>query len=389
MTHERNALKAGLFIVISFVLILGIIFSIRGFGELLDPRRNLTVTFDLADDIGGLRTGDEVRIGGYQVGTVREINLVDQADRPQLEVVISVPKKFDIRRDADIRIQSSITGVSMMNFQTLGKGQAVEEGETIKGGSSTMAQLMKAVNDLSPRLATIAGNVEEATAQITDTAARGSELLVLARRQIDPDSPETIAHAARSMMSEIGGVVGDSKGDLRKTAANVAEMSDTPKAKLPQMAEHVDALVVDLQKTVEMARGSMEDLKQTVANARDVSGAARSIIVGNRSKIEGMVNAMKTTGDNLKNASSEIRRSPWRLLYKPGKGEVTNLNLFDSARAFAEGASQLADASQALRDAINAGDGDAERLNELMKQVQSSFEQFEAVENKLWEEVRP
>ena len=46
--------------------------------------------------------------------------------------------------------------------------------------------------------------------------------------------------------------------------------------------------------------------------------AGREVVSGNRSKLDQMIASLKTTGDNLKAASSEIRRSPWRLPYKPG-----------------------------------------------------------------------
>ena len=72
---------------------------------------------------------------------------------------------------------------------------------------------------------------------------------------------------------------------------------------------------------------------------------------GNKGKLDGIIAAAKSTTENLKAASVEIRHSPWRLLYKPSEGEVANLTLYDSARQFSEGTTQLNDAAQALRDA--------------------------------------
>ncbi len=99
---------------------------------------------------------------------------------------------------------------------------------------------------------------------------------------------------------------------------------------------------------------SLDDVEQTMANARDLTASARELLVANRGKLFAMVASLKTTGDNLKAASAEVRRSPWRLLYKPAPGEMANLNLYDSARQFAEGANALEDAATALRDSLDS-----------------------------------
>src|SRR5690606_22892487 len=97
--------------------------------------------------------------------------------------------------------------------------------------------------------------------------------------------------------------------------------------------------------------------------------------------------SLKKTGDNLKAASAEIRRSPWRLLYKPGKNEMANLNLFDSARAFAEGANDLADATTALRDALQTQQLDDQQLRNLLERLDLTFQKFNQVEQELRNQV--
>ena len=71
---------------------------------------------------------------------------------------------------------------------------------------------------------------------------------------------------------------------------------------------------------------------------RGEDSEVHAVVIGNRGKLEGIISSLKATGDNLKAASEEIRRSPWRLLYKPSDTEMANLNVYDSARAFSDGA---------------------------------------------------
>ena len=83
MKSDRNATKAGFFIVISAALIVVVVLAIKGGGHLTDPQQTRTARFKLSDDLGGLRAGDDVRVGGYKVGAVTSIEPAD-LDRPTL-----------------------------------------------------------------------------------------------------------------------------------------------------------------------------------------------------------------------------------------------------------------------------------------------------------------
>ena len=396
MNKERNALKAGIFIVVSIALILGVIFSIRGIEELTRTTRRLTVMFDLSDDISGLRIGDEVRIGGYTVGRIEDIDLVAQEPGAHLAVRIRVPAQYGIRRDARARIQSTFTGVSVLNFDSLGTGDPIAEGDVLVGQAGLMTELSSYVSGTGPHFRSIMEDIAETTAEVRETTvpwanytiAAVGELADAARKQIDPEDDTTIGHAARGMMREIDDVIGDSKGDLRATAANIARSTETLRDRLPGMLDQADQLLSRLVTTVDRANAALVDVQATAAHAEQLTAATRSVIVGNRSKLDAMIDSLKTTGDNLKGASAEIRRSPWRLRYKPRAGEMANLNLFDTARAFAEGADDLATASAALRDAMQDPAMPPDRLKELFQRVEHSFERFDAVEQKLWDTVR-
>src|SRR5438045_8629848 len=73
MRKARNALLAGTFIVVSAVIVGGIVTAIKDWGHFAEPTQVRSVRFKLTDDIGGLRVGDELRIGGFKAGSVRHI----------------------------------------------------------------------------------------------------------------------------------------------------------------------------------------------------------------------------------------------------------------------------------------------------------------------------
>jgi hypothetical protein len=152
--------------------------------------------------------------------------------------------------------------------------------------------------------------------------------------------------------------------------------------------DKADALLAKLNQSVDKAQGALADLSVTMDHAKAISASLRSLIVQNRSRLDEMILSAKQASDNLKFATEEIRRSPWRLLYKPRPNEMANLNLFDATRSFSQGAGQLSDASSALRDALKDPNADPKLIQKLIDQLDQSFDQFQKVEQTLWERVK-
>ncbi|HZN67894.1 MAG TPA: hypothetical protein VFB66_21595 [Tepidisphaeraceae bacterium] len=382
MNNERNALKAGTFIVIAFVLAVAVVVSIKDFGGLSEPMQVRQARFKLVDDLGGLRVGDELRVGGFKAGSIQSIEPagVDGGQPTTLLVTFDLPKKYVFREGAKVAVQTSLTGAAILNIEDLGTGAAIPEGTAVAGFPDPKSRFLASLGE---------AKIDEAVAALKKTADTATQTIEDARAKIDPAYQKyaTVADRAGETMTHARDLIGETKGDVRGTMANLNAASTTVKEQLPITFERANGLLNRVQGNIDSVQVALDDVKATMANAKDVSAAARSIIAGNRSKFDAMAVSLKTTADNLKAASSEIRRSPWRLLYKPGKGEMANLNLYDSARQFAEGANDLNDAAAALRDALAAKNVDEKQLQALVDKLDKSFNGFRKVESQLWERV--
>ena len=392
MSKERNAFKAGLFIVVSVVLAVAVIVSISGTGRLLGPSETRAVRFKLTDDLGGLRVGDDVRVGGYKVGSVRSVELVGAdgdpraaaAAEPGLLVTFSMPKKYVLRDGARVGVQTTLTGASVLNVDDMGRGGPIADGVALAGAPDPKTALLASLGKAGPGVESIVANVN------TQTLPRVNKFVDHLDAKIDPvvEKYDNVTDRTGEMMAEVRDLVGDTKGDFRGTMANLNATTNTFKEKTPELLDRMNGVMAKVDDSLKKLQTSLDDVNKTMANARDLSASAKALIAGNRGKLDGMVSGLKVTSDNLKAASAEIRRSPWRLLYKPGAGEMANLNLYDSARQFAEGAGALNDASTALRDALDRGDAKPEEVRELVEKLEASFNGFKQVEDKLWSSVR-
>jgi ABC-type transporter Mla subunit MlaD len=399
MQRERNSLKAGLFIVISIVLIIAIVVGIKGARRFIEPVQRHQVRFALSDDIGGLAEGDPVRIGGASVGTVREIELDTDSDTPGIVITFAIPRKFKVHTDAVLTVQSTLTGVSVLNFESLGKGAMLAEGETIAGkpGASFAALTAAATGIFGDARTTTLPKVNVALDKAATTidvykgtGENATELIKYVRSKIDPiiDRYNNIADKGAFAMNEIGALFGDTRPDFRGTIANLNVTTGALKEKMPGILEKVDGTLTKVQASLDSMTTTLEDLKKVAENTRDATGSARSILTSNRSRIDEMIISAKAAADNLKFATAEIRRSPWRLLYKPGANEMGNLNLYDSARQFADGANAMSDAAAALRDALKDPNAQPERIQKLVNDLDHSFQKFNEVESELWKQVK-
>ena len=385
---ERNALQAGLFICVTVLLVIGVVIGIKGVAGFVAPAQHRLVRFKMSDDVGGLGVGDDVRIGGAKVGVVRKITInpgdgTDQANA-FIDVAITMPNDYMLRNGTMVTVQSTLTGLSVLNFSSLGHGDLLKADDVIHGAPSGLTSFLASAGELGPSLAQIASDVKGTT------IPKVNNLIAHVDAKIDPIVAQynLIAGKGTDTLNAVTSLLGDTHSDVRATIASINAIAARVRDKLPALLDRLQSVLDQVNTAVAKANDSMGDLHATVSNAKDITGSARELLIGNRGKIEEMIASLRTTSENLKGASAEIRRSPWRLLYHPSSGEMANLNLYDSARQFAEGANNLSDAATALRDEIKAQPANKEKLEDLSKKLDASFAHFNDVEQELWSRVK-
>ena len=358
-----------------------------------------TVSFRLTDDVGGLRVGDDVRVGGAKVGSVKSVDFVglDTPD-PRIAVAFTLPARFKLRENARVGVQVTLTGAPSLNVEGLGAGREYAEADVIPGRPDPKSVLLAGLGDAAGDITAAAKNVNAITVDVRQqtvpkanaaldafkgTGDSATALVGDVKQQV-PGAVERyngVTDKTSAMMQSVTDMIGPSTTDWKGLLANLNQASGAVKDKLPGM-------LTKLEGSIDGATKSLEEVQRAVANTKDITESLKQVVGRNEGKLEGMIVSLKTTGDNLKAASSEIRRSPWRLLYKPAPNEVANLNVYDSARQFAEGANELNDAAAALRDALKTGGASEKEIQAMVNRLEQSFGKFREVEGRLWSEVK-
>jgi ABC-type transporter Mla subunit MlaD len=402
MPKQRNALRAGIFMLISLALILIVIIAITGASKFTESYNTYHVAFDMGDDIGGLRVADDVRIGGLKVGNVSDV-VIDQ-DKNAVVVIIDIPAKYNVAKDADIYVQRGLTGTAAINFDNLGTGPRAAPGEYLTGHPDQLTGLFHMLASMKPDIRTVVDNLKTASEKIntdldkfgvtadsfsaTGFAATDTVQSVRVRLPEIIDRLNTLLDTARQMVVAVRDFFGPSSSDFRQTLVNLNRITGSLRDHVPTLLDQIHVLVAKLDGAVDHASGALTDIQATANNLQSATRTIRSVLTDNHGKLDAIIAGLKSTSDNLKYASVEIRHSPWRLLYQPKPGEVANLNIYDSVRQFAEAANSLDNASTSLRDTLKDPNADPEQVKKLMAHLDDSFAKFQQVQSKLWNEIK-
>ncbi|HQY88877.1 MAG TPA: MlaD family protein, partial [Tepidisphaeraceae bacterium] len=307
--HQRNELKAGLFIVISFALAVAIFFGITGSSWFTGPTKTYAVDFDLSEDVGGMKTGSVVRIGGLSVGKVTKVEIVHGEAGTTTRALFTLPVEFRLKQGAQIALQSGIIGTQVnLNITSMGIGSELNKGDVIDGSPSPLAAAIKGLgvateeivpmvrdirNVTVPKVNNAIDNASNAFVEAKDTAIRfkitadkATELVEHVRSKIDPafDKYHIVGDNAAGAAANVRDIFGDSKRDFRETIANFNVISTDLKVKLPEIADKVSTALDGFKTTLDKTGGLLAEVQKIADNASNATVTVRSILASNRAE---------------------------------------------------------------------------------------------------------
>ena len=387
MAQNRNAVRAGIFMILSVMGAIAIILAIGGSADFTAHFQRHLISFSLRDNIGGLRRGDDVRLGGFKVGSVEDIEFVKKGSEGNggppsdcLVVTIAVPQRYIIATDASVGIETTLTGVCSINISDLGSGPELSADTILAGKPDDFTVLRTRLSELVPKVTATVDVYKHAGEVLT---ADIHDLVGEFKLRI-----QKVSASAVKALDAIHDFLGPASGDFHQTVANVKDITGGLKTSIPPVMQKANELLTRMNDAVAKVRSTLNDIAVTVSNTKDITASVRDVVLSNHGKFNEIISSLKKTGDNLEQTSIEVRHSPWRLLYKPSPDEMANLNLYDAARQFAEGADELSDAASSLRDALKDKEADPAKVQKLYDDLSDKFAQFQQVEQQLWKKVQ-
>ena len=380
---HSNTVRAGVFLVTTLVagLIVAIILSKTSFAA----KQRFAVRFPMAEGVAGIDIGSEVRVAGMKVGRVTSI--AEYFTQGRIDVGVEMDASVPVCGDAVVlRSQSLLGNYAWLNFQTLGSG------EPLKARKAEDQWI-----DATPSgglLATIVGpqNAGRATQMFTDLTTFTSSLSDFATVQY----PKKVV----PMLDDAGTVVRDLRTDYGTWRADVGSTltsASSAAKKLDATMDDAKVMAADARAAVAHIREvNLKQVDQLLTEAEtgtkafaDSMQALDTELATRLPDIRAMLWDLRQSATQVKLATMEVRRSPWKLLYRPTGDELARENLYESARAFAVASSDLRVAGEtlqaALRDAPERFEQDPKLREAIRTQVVDSLGRYETAQRKLFE----
>ena len=440
---KTSELTAGIFVLVGLAAIMAVVLWLGLADVFRATRRQAWFYVDEATGATGLTEKSDVFVGSTWAGRIAELRFDPNTGRT-IYVVDIRRDDVQIRADANASYAAGLLGGSILIVTGRGSGQqppadrdhpvritqggpfGIMAGLAGKLGHELDAKkprtLLAKIHGIADDLKKVSARIEQqmdpnqATALLAKIHAILDDLNGAAKdarkfaarvsAEADDGQTESLLARIRRSLGHINDVTTSMRNEVdpnqrgsllakvHKTLDDVNEMTAKLKPRLKRTMENVELTSAKLREYVEFdVAAIMIDLRQTSTKilklSRDfasLSGEAKEIVVLNRDNIDEMIDNMTAVSADLKAAGKDIRRNPWRLLYKPKKDEIHSMNIFAAARDFSNGAEQLDQALAKLK-AIDPKAVHPDQIKKIREHLKNTFEKFAKAEEALWKEL--
>lgn len=408
MPLERDNLKAGLFVLIGIVLAVVVIFALADLKTMFVKTQTVTVAYKLSDGLKGLKEGAAVTLGDTPVGEVVSIRNEREIETGRVIgklVQVKIPSTIPIFQNAIFELDVPTLGLgTKLNIRNGGEGEPYDPSTAIPGTLGKSELTRNFIQDMGiedkqrHQIQTIIANIEALSAKLReDLPVLTGELkeTVSQAKAAAADLRQAAVHI-KTLMADVD----DRRGRWFDRVDNVTGGADETMTRLRELIKDKDPTLRQIidnvrdvtqhvrEKTLAQVDQALVGATTAIDNFKTATEQFKALIVGQRPVIErALANAQLTTGQ-LKLAAIEIRRSPWRLLYKPGDEEMETDNLYDAARSFALAAGTLDATAQSLQTLASMQPSNDAEVKKILDYLEAVFGKFEKAENAFWEALK-
>jgi hypothetical protein len=403
----RNEVAAGIFVLAALATALGVLVWLGSATLFQKPVGTAYFCRSHAAGPAGLKGGSIVYLGDLKIGQVRYLS--DQPERKRTLYVVDLFSDVKLYDNGVSDVPFILVGDMTLSVKDKGDPNAHLTSEAypmpITGGlgaitdsvnkstqalsdeldsnrpDSLVSLLKSSLDNVNAFTVTIRTELDpnrehSLMAMVKDAVARVHEIanrLILAtaglQGELDPNRPASILATVARMITGAEPKVADTLTDLRATAGSIRDYT-----------EH------DVRELLAKLHAVSGDIMKASSNLADLSEKAKNLVDRNAGSVDEMVQNFVLVAANLKATSTEVRRSPWRLLYKPDEKEQKSANILDAARAFSLGATQL-DETVTRLGAIDPKTVSPEELKKIRENLDQVFEKFKKAEDVLFKEL--
>ncbi len=381
----RDNILAGGFVVTGIVMAVWMSFML-GARSGMGSTRSFTVRFPISIGAPGIKDGSAVLLGGQQVGRVTGVSFFPPGNAPEaVDVRVEIPDAVPVFDNAVISLERPLLGsLSSINISSagdaagvvkpIGTSARIDQGDIIPGGlappaflaqagigEKQIAEIQSALSSLDSTLTRVAGLVERAGPQAEEGIADARRLVGDLRSRFSgwSDSVDRILAGVEKGAARLDPALADAQtgiADARAVIADVRGFIDGNKQRLNNLIASAESAAAKLDTvTIDTINAALADARAAIDTLDDAVARVSALIAEQTPNLRRTLANLRLMSDNLKLTAVEVRSQPWRALHAPTTKELSTQSLYDATRAYAEAASDVRAASEALAALTAAG----------------------------------
>ncbi len=373
---NRREVIVGAFVGFGLLLTGFIVFLIGNDRRAFSSKEYFTASFA---DVQGLKAGSPVRIGGFDIGVVKDVyhskDIADVRIYTSLEIVASEAPR--IRDDAVAHISNKgLLGDKMIEIQ-----EGTPSHPSAKAGSTIKTTEESDLTNIMAKATAVADHTERVLANIDKTTT------TLATDQFRSDL-QSSAHSISTILADTS----QSKGYVGRLLSDPAEADRISRtiANLESASAHIDHSLAQLQQIIDRVStgpglahdliysdkgadavaqigGAAHEFENTLRGVREGNGLAHSVLFGGDSGSQKLMDDLSATTHDLRVVMDGVRDGKGTLgalltdpsVYEDVKTLIGNVQRNDALRALVRYSIQQDDHSPAPVTDPQAGSGEA------------------------------
>jgi phospholipid/cholesterol/gamma-HCH transport system substrate-binding protein len=269
--NSMNNIKLGVFVLAGLGFLIGLLYMIGRTENMFGSNFELRARFG---NVQGLRSGNNVRYAGIQVGTVRKVNILSDTTIEVIMVIEKKMKKF-IRKNAIVAIGTDgLMGNKVINISPSKEPAAlVEAGDILPGKKAIDTDdMLQTFNKTNNDIAVIAAELKNTIQRINNSTAIWK---ILNDNTLPQNLRASLANVrsatskANDMVNTLNTLITDvknGKGSLGAilTDSSFAKNLNEAITKIKRVGDDADTLAAEINKTVKNIQNEVNNGKGPV-----------------------------------------------------------------------------------------------------------------------------
>ncbi|CAM3550511.1 ABC transporter permease [Flavobacterium saliperosum S13] len=297
--EKTNAqkIKLGIFVLAGLTLFVAAVYFIGKKQNMFGQTSHISTVFN---NVNGLQLGNNVRYSGINVGTVKDIEMINDT-MIRVDMIINDKILPHIKTDAVATISSDgLVGNMIINILP-GKGNApnVKAGDVIKSFSKVRTEdILKTLSVTNENAAILTADLIKITKEITD--GKGTVGMLLNDTSMANDLKETLHYLKITSQGTTTSVaqLNQLMASLNRKDNVVGVINDTA------VANKIKHIVTNLEKSSIKIDSVVENLNATITNAKDGKGAINYL-----SNDPKLVQKIDSTMTNINQSSIKLNQN--------------------------------------------------------------------------------